>query len=208
MIRRPAAVPAAERDAGELRAGVNGERARAGCAGVQRGDDAERGRHVERLRDSHHESPEKQRADGAAHSGGERCEAPERQAGEDEAIARVEIGEAAGEGHGDRIHPEKNGADQAELDVGEVEFVFENREEGEDYLAIDVVDDVGEPEQTDGQPGEARRDRGHGICTISFEESSRRDAEDAEKDLDLSVGKTVTGSGVHGECAGLVGVVG
>ena len=80
------------------------------------------------------------------------AQGPEDERSEDESLARKAVAEPSCEGAEDGIHPHKRGADDAELNVREVELLLDEGEDGEDSLAVRVVEEADEPEHGDDQP--------------------------------------------------------
>ena len=65
---------------------------------------------------------------------------PEDERAEDDGFARQAVAEPSGEGAEEGVDHHEGGADDAELDVGEAELLLDEWKDGEDCLAIRVVE--------------------------------------------------------------------
>ena len=79
--------------------------------------------------------------------GGQRGQAPENRAGDDQRLAREAVAEPAGERRGEHIEEEERGGQRAHLLVGGVEFALDQREFAGKDVAVDVVEQVEGDEQ-------------------------------------------------------------
>ena len=67
-------------------------------------------------------------------------------------VAVVEIDEETGEGRAESVGPGEGGAEESAAGLGEVKFGAEEGEEGEDGLAVGVIEEGDEQEHRDEEP--------------------------------------------------------
>ena len=77
---------------------------------------------------------------------------PEDERAEDDGLAWEAVAEPSGEGAEEGVDHHEGCADDAKLDVGEAELLLDEREDGEDGLAVRVVEEADEPQHGDDQP--------------------------------------------------------
>ena len=88
--------------------------------------------------------------------GGQRGQAPENRAGDDERLAREAVAEPAGERRGEHVEDEQRGGERAHLLVGGVELALDEREFAGKDVAVDVVEQVEGDEQQERAAGTMR----------------------------------------------------
>jgi hypothetical protein len=95
---------------------------------------------------------EQQVVEVAREGGGHADEAPDVQAGEDGGLAADAVHDEAGEGRSKSVSPGEGGAEQAELDAVQMHFFFEQGKDGENGLAVGIIEERNPPEHADHVP--------------------------------------------------------
>ena len=176
MVRRVAAEPADD-DAGVDAHLVQADRARPRAAGVEIGDQRQRGRNVERFADAH-ERPRREQLLVGCHMAGRPCHRrPDEQAAGDDVAPAEPVRQISADRAEKGVDPFEEREDLApvrfEADVGDV---LHHRElHRRQHLAIEVVQQRDGHEQRDDEPRIAGAgERGHAGNKIHRRETSAR----------------------------------
>ena len=87
-----------------------------------------------------------------APSGRDRHQAPEEAAAEVQCLAAKAVADKPGQRRPGGVDPHERRADQALLSLVEAELALEDGEDGEDGLAVGVVEEADAPEHADDEP--------------------------------------------------------
>ena len=108
----------------------------------------------------------------AGERGGHADDAPGVESAEDRALTADTVHDASGERGAEAVDPGEGGSQQAQLQGAEVHFALQKREDGEDGLAVGIVEEGDTPEHGDDVPFVAGGHSGR-LSAISYQLSAR-----------------------------------